>query len=142
MKNVRKAVRKVNWNTVSKVAGGVVAFVGFFIMLGGIGSADVNLVPLKESVLVTLLGLSMFVGGAVTAQVFDFQQSVDNENLPNTVEGLLGAVAYNPSYKSLMMVVNYHDDYDWEFVLCSKSGRPSSTPITSNHCILDYRWSI
>lgn len=141
-KNVRRAVRRINGDRVVRIAGGVVACVGFFLMLGAIGSADLNLTPLREVILYVLLGLSLFVGGAYTAQIFDFQQPVEGENVPDTVEELLGAMAYNPKYRSWMMIVDYRCDTDWSFVLCTKHGNITSTPVRTTRHLLSYKWML
>lgn len=141
-KNVRRAVRRINGDRVVRIAGGVVACIGFFILLGAIGSADLDLTPLREVVLYVLFGLSLFVGGAYTARIFDFQQPVDGENMPDTVEELLGAIAYNPKYRSWMMIVDYRCDIDWSFVLCTKHGKVTSTPARTTRHLLSYKWML
>ena len=141
MKTNRNNTR-VNTDAITRVLGGIVAFLGFIILLGSIGSAELELSPLKEIVLPALFGLSMFVGGVYVARLFDFQQPVRPEDMPKTAEELVGAMAYNKRHRSWMMIVDYVDDRNWTYVLCNKQGKATATPVISYRDILGYEWFI
>ena len=57
-KKVRRIFRKV-W----RYTFGTVAFLGFVLLIGTVGSSDLDLIPFSQIVKQSLIGLGMFTGG-------------------------------------------------------------------------------
>ena len=140
-KNLRRAIRRASFDRALRVIGGVVAIAGFLLAFGAVGSSDLEMMPLKETTPLALLGVFLLAAGAYMARAFDFQQPTRVINTdPITVNTLLGALAYSPEHRSWIMVVDYVNDNNWFYVTCSESGVPTSAPDRARANISVYDW--
>ena len=107
------------------------------------GSIEQDTTTTRDSIILAMAGLSMMVGGCFIYKLF--------ESLPDILERLLtpasfnadeliGSMAYNARFNSWMTVVDYKNDENWTFVLCSEDGRPTSSPVKSKRNITKYNW--
>lgn len=138
-------IRLLNFKKAVKVMGVVVAIIGFMAIIGAVDVFASDVSRIREFALLSMAGLTLLVGGCYVMASPNIQckyECKNQETLPQTVNGLLGAMSYNKSYRSWMTIIDYVDSNDWTYVLCSRHGRPISTPVRTRMSISDYTWEL
>lgn len=65
---------------------------------------------------------------------------LDVDELIEMRNRLIGAVAYCKEYDQYMVVVGYNGRTNWKFCYCNAVGKPTSTVVSCNKDISDFKW--
>lgn len=125
----------------------LIGFLGFLLVLGAVGSIEINRVSERDGILLAILGLAMFTGGVSISkllwnweELYEAREWYAKSEL--SADDVVGNMTYMKNCDCWVVCVDYRDETAWKYCLCTEKGRPISTPIRSYDEFSKYNWTI
>lgn len=149
MKKLKKMRREVRCRRAVRallVLGIITGFAGAILMIGAVGSMELDVISFRDGTLLAIAGVAMFTGGvAVTKQLYSWKEILEERewyaHLDLTAADVVGFMTYMKDCDSWAVCVDYRSETSWKFCLCAENGRPISTPIRADKKFSTYNWA-
>lgn len=132
MIDVQKIITDIILYRVRKTLGGIMMFIGFFLLAGSEESVKCSDANMWGYIIV---GIILLLTGAWLSEVFHWEYIIED-----WYDVYYGAVSYSFKMHSWIKAYRYESNDSWVYVLCDLYGHTLSKPIRTHRSFLGFKW--